>query len=235
MALPWDKIFSGAVTLGSALLGTSAANNAAKSATKASQTAQQGVAAATAQAQDELRRQFDVTRADMAPWRESGRNALALLTKLNTPGAMTPGEVEAQIRGLPGFDFQERELQKQIDRRQAATGQRFSGRGMKEAVRWMNDGLYQPTYRNWMRDLETLAGYGRQGDRDIATMGDSTATRIATLGTNAAGTIGNAGINAADAAAQAQLARSGIWSNALQTLASDIAPNPFMQAYLGVR
>ena len=235
MALPWDKIISGGITLGSALLGTSATSSAAKTAAKASQQAQQGVAASTAAAQDEIRRQFDLTRADMAPWRESGRNALAMLTKLNTPGAMAPGEVEGYLRALPGFDFQERELQKQVDRRQAATGNRFSGRGYKEAVRWMNDALYQPTYRNWMQDLGTLAGYGRDGDRTVATLGDNAAARIGTLGTNAATAIGNAGINAADAAGQGRLAQNAIWSNALQTLASDLGPNPYMKAYLGVR
>jgi TolA-binding protein len=233
MALPWDKIIGGAVTLGSALLGTKAANTAAKTTQQAAATAAQGVQAASGAAQDEIRRQFETTRGDMAPWRAAGTNALALLTRLNTPGGMAPGEVEGQLRGLPGFAFQEQELQKQIDRRHAGSGNRFSGRGMKEATRWMNDALYQPTYRNWMSDLETLAGYGRDGNQTIASMGGNAASSIGTIGTNAAGAIGSAGITAADAAAQAGLAKSGIWNNALQTLASDLMPNPYMKAYYG--
>lgn len=211
MALPWDKIIGGAITLGSALLGTKAASKAAK-------TTQQ----ATQQAASTVQTQLDQSRADLEPWRKAGVNALGILTKLNTPGAMSPQEIEAQLRATPGFGFREQELQKQIDRRHAATGNRFSGRGMKEAIRWMDGNLYGPAYNQWTNDLAMLAGYGREGTNQLNS-----------LGANAAGSIGNAAIAGGDAAAQAGLAKAGIWNNALQTLASDLAPNPFMKAYLG--
>lgn len=211
MALPWDKIIGGAVTLGSALLGSQAASKAAK-------TTQQ----ATQQAANTVQTQLNQSRADLEPWRKAGVNALGILTKLNTPGAMSPQEVEAQLRATPGFGFREQELQKQIDRRHAATGNRFSGRGMKEAMRWMDGNLYGPAYNQWTNDLAMLAGYGRDGT-----------AQANVLGANAASGINQARLKAADYAAEMAVGQRGVWNNALQTLAKDLAPNPFMKAYLG--
>lgn len=211
MAFPWEKALSVGATLVGTLLGSKAASSAQKQTQQAAQQATQRIDQQAAQ-----------TRTDLEPWRKAGTNALAQLTKLTTPGAMPPAAVEAQLRATPGFAFREAELQKAIDRRHAATGNRFSGRGMKEMTRWMDSNLYEPAYRQWTNDLMTLAGYGREGNQ-----------MMSSIGANAAAQGGNAIMTAGDAAAQAAIAKNALYNNAFQSITDTLAPNPFLQRYLG--
>lgn len=187
-----------------------------KAASKAADRASAGVAQASAL----QRQQFEQTRADLEPWRKAGVNALRWLTDLSTPGALPGDTVGSYLTGLPGYRFAEGELQKAIDRRHAATGNRMSGRGYKEMTRWMNENLVQPSYRNWLSELATLAGYGREGNR-----------LVASLGANTAANLGNLNLQGANIGAEAAAAPYLLWNNALQNVSSAIAPNAQQRAY----
>lgn len=231
MAIPWGDIFKIGAPIAGAVIGGISASNASKAQTKAIQAATQQTSQAGADAAAEIRRQYDTSRADLEPWRREGANALALLTKLQTPGAMAPGEVESYLRSLPGFTFQESELQKNIDRRNAATGNRLSGRGLKEMTRWMQDNLYGPAYRGWTNDLQTLAGYGQNGSQLTANLGANAASNAANIRTGTASGISNLGLEGGQVAGMNNLTQGVLLANALKGIQNNYAPESPIEAY----
>src|SRR4051794_34847309 len=68
-------VIAGGATIGSALLGSSAAKKAAKAQTKATDA---GIG--------EISRQFDLNRADLAPWRDAGGKAIGQGFAMLQPG-----------------------------------------------------------------------------------------------------------------------------------------------------
>ena len=73
----------------------------------------------------EQRRQFDLTREDLAPWREQGGNALARLGRAST------GDM-ADFNVSPDYNFRRRtEGERDIGNSFAARGGAFSGNAMK--------------------------------------------------------------------------------------------------------
>jgi len=227
----WETALKVGVPLVTTLLGVKATKDATKANTRATQQAAQTVATATGQGQAEIKAALERNRADLEPWRQAGVNALGWLTRLNTPGAVDPAAVEGHVRGLPGFQFQERELQKAIDRRHAASGNRWSGRGLKEMTRWMGDNLYAPTYQNWLGQLQTLAGYGREGNTLMANLGANTAQGVANLGASAGNNLANLTARGGQIGGEGALATGAHWAQGLNSLSQAFAPEDPISAY----
>lgn len=194
--------FGDLLNLGGSVLQYKMLTDSAKKATKQNQAGMDRASAAISDA-------VGTYRADMEPWRKAGVNALGWLEKLNTPGAVDPAEVSAYVKGLPGYGFAEEELQRGIDARLAARGDRFSGRGMKDATRWKNEYLMQPAFSNWMGQLGKLAGFGpdASGQTGRATM----------QGAGAMGDLyGRMGSNASDRTGANALANQALSSNIMR-------------------
>lgn len=149
------------------LFGKHSGNRAARAQEQAAQ-------AATA----EERRQFDITRADLAPWMTSGRNAL---TRLNNPAA--------SFTASPDYNFVRSEGQRDIGNSFAARGGAFGGNALRTLTQY-NQNLASGQFGNWWNRQAGLAGVGQQ-----------TATNLGQLGQQTAGSIGNALIGAGDARA----------------------------------
>lgn len=178
----------------------------------------------------ENRRQFDLTRADYAPYRETGVNALKqLATDIN--GAPTAAEVMAQ----PGYQFGLKQGQQALDRKVASMGGRVSGAAIKSATRYATDYAttgYGAEYQRRQDRLNRLAA--------LAGIGQTATTGSAQAGQAAANNIGSALSSQGDASAAARLAQGNIWGNAGNQIAalygrSQSAPqaNPYPYDYRG--
>ena len=170
--MPW---IIGAAVVGSALLGnqaSGAASDAQVEAGKESNATQLAM--------------FNQNRADMAPWREGGVNALNKLTgqvdTLNRPFT------NADFVQDPGYQFRLAEGEKAINRGAAARGQFNSGGTLKALQRYGQDyasGEFSNAYNRYNADrtnifnrLAAISGIGQTATNQIGQQGASVASSI---------------------------------------------------------
>lgn len=158
-------------SIGGSLGNAIAGNEAAKDASRAQ------VRSANA-AIDEQRRQFDLTRQDMMPWMDAGRNALG---RLEDP--------TASFTASPDYEFRRGEGTRGIQQTAAARGGAFSGNALRALAEY-NSNLASGEFGNWWNRQAGLAGVGQ-----------ATASNLGHLGANTAGNVGNALMAAGDARA----------------------------------
>ena len=183
----------------SAVIGASASRSASKT-----------QAAAASQAADIPQQQYEQTRADQAPYREAGYNALANLQRTagNVPGAFKFGAGDYQAD--PGYAFRLSEGQKALDRQAAARGGLISGGALKAATRFgqdMGSQEYQSAYNRALTGYNTDVArenqlYNRQAG--LAGIGQTATNLVGQAGQNYATNVGNlmTGAGAAQAAGQ---------------------------------
>lgn len=172
-----------ALTVAGGVLGNRAADRAADAQVGASN-------AAVA----EQRRQFDLFRADLAPFREQGVNAL------NQFAAENLGPLEA----TPQFNFLLDQGVQARDRSAASRGKLLSGQQVK-GIEGFGQGLALQNSDNRLNRLASLAGIGQ-----------SATTNTGIAGANAANNIGNAFINAGDARASGFVGGNNAISDSIQ-------------------
>lgn len=122
---------------------------------------------ASGDAMDELRRQYDLNRADQEPWRQAGVNALGRLENFN-------------IEDDPIYQYQLDQAKKATERGAAARGFNLStnvlndlnDRAIGEAGRYYGDA--------WNRQAG-LAGVGQTAVTNMANQGTNTANNLANL------------------------------------------------------
>jgi hypothetical protein len=190
-------------TVGSSIIGSKAAGKAAD---------QQ--AESTAAAQAENARQYDLTRADYAPYRDAGTKALSTFASEND----RPLD-QSTVQMDPGYQFGLSEGQKAMDRQAAAGGGRISGAALKAAAQYGTDYAttgYSASYSranqtrtDRLNRLAALAGVGQTATNSVTAVGQ------ATTGSNNALTVA-AGNNAG----AATLAKGNIWGNTGNQLAA---------------
>ena len=176
-------IATGTAILGAAALGGLAANRASKTQANAA-----NQAAALQQ------QQFEQTRADQAPFRAAGEQALNKLIPLSdyTKFGMD------QFQQDPGYAFRLSEGQKQLDRMAAIRGGQISGSALKAASRFgqeMGSQEYQNAFNRYQTErsaqlnpLQTLAGVGQSSTNFVNTAGQNYANSAG----NAMGAAGQA-------------------------------------------
>jgi hypothetical protein len=193
---------------GSAILGAGASiiggNKAAKAQEKAS-------AASIA----EERRQYDLTRADYAPWRTAGAGAVGRLEEAY--GLKPSTQPYGGFFTSPGYEFRRDEGIKAIERSASARGLRTGP----------VDGLSGPTAKSIMRYGEGLAAseYDAYTARlaQLAGLGQSATAGTAAAGSQATSNISNALINSGNA-------RASSYANTASSINSGL--NNVMTAYL---
>ena len=189
----------------SAVIGASASRSASKT-----------QAAAAGQAADVQQQQYEQTRADQAPYREAGYNALANLQRTagNVPGAFKFGAGDYQAD--PGYAFRLSEGQKALDRQAAARGGLISGGALKAAQRYgqeMGSQEYGNAYNRALTSYNTDVArenqlYNRQAG--LAGIGQTATNLVGQAGQNYATNVGNlmTGAGAAQAAGQVGMANA---------------------------
>lgn len=165
---------------------------------------------ATNSATAEQRRQYDQTRADYAPYRETGTRALGQLEKdINAP------VTSADVMSDPGYQFGMEQGRRALSQRIAAGGGRVSGAALKAAARFGTDYSgtgYGAAYQRRQDRLNRLAA--------LAGIGQTSTAGSAAAGANSANAISNLISSQGDAQAASQVARGSIWGNTANQFAA---------------
>lgn len=160
-----DPISAG-IMVGGSVIGGLLGKGGAKKAAKAQ-------AKADALAIAEQRRQFDLARSDLAPWREQGVNALGRLGRAST-GDMT------DFTAAPDYEFRRTEGQRGLGNSFAARGGAFSGNAMR-ALDEFNQNLASGEYGNWWNRQAGLAGVGQSATNAGIAAGANSADNISNI------------------------------------------------------
>jgi hypothetical protein len=175
-----------------------------------SQSASQGAgqqAGATTYAADLANQQYNQTRADQAPYREAGVNALGVLQRTagNVPAAFS--FTNQDMYADPGYGFRFSEGQRALDQSAAARGGLISGNALKAATKYgqdMGSQEYQNAYNR------ALTGYGTDVAREnqlynrqaaLAGIGQKATNFTNVAGAQNAANVGNLCISGAAATA----------------------------------
>ena len=185
-------IATGTAILGAAALGGLAANRASKT-----------QASAANQATGLQQQQFEQTRADQAPFRAAGEQALNKLIPLSdyTKFGMD------QFQQDPGYAFRLSEGQKQLDRMAAVRGGQISGGALKAATRFGQD-MGSQEYQNAFNRYQTERSAQLNPLQTLAGLGQSSTNFVNTAGQNYANNAGNAMGAAAQAAASGYMGQA---------------------------
>lgn len=143
------------------IFGGGAAKKAAKSQVKM---AQMGI--------DEMRRQFDLSRTDLAPWREAGGAAINAGAAMLQPGY--------DHTTSPGYQFRFGEGQRAVESGAAAKGMLMSGGTLKDLTRF-GQGVAADDFNDQFNRQMAIAGGGQQAATSGAQMGQQTASGISDL------------------------------------------------------
>jgi hypothetical protein len=183
-----------AVAAGGALLSSQASQNAAST-----------QADAANNASNQQMNMYNLSRQDVQPWLESGRNALGQLN--SQMPQLTRSFSAADFQNDPGYQFNLQEGQKAIERSAAARGMLNSTSTMKDLSKYsqgMASQDYQNAYNRFNTDqsntfnrLASLAGVGQTAASQNASGANSTGAAIgqniqAAGNASAAGTVGSA-------------------------------------------
>lgn len=191
-------------TVGGAVAQASAGSKAAKAQRQGAQMAADASERSTQLQVEEQRRQYDQTRADYAPYRETGYKALDTLAGLYGVGG-TKIDPTAALEATPGYQFQLSEGLRAIDRGNSARGILNSGGADKARMRYAS-GLAASNYDNYANRLAALAGVGQSATGSTAAAGQNAANAIT-------GAYGTNGANQANAATAAGNARASSYAN----------------------
>lgn len=184
-----------------AAIGAAGALGAAKMSSDASKKAMNAQTAGANAGIDEQRRQFDTFQQNINPYLESGQNALAGLTALNSGDYsgfnQSPDYLWAQQQGLQG-----------LDRSAAARGS-------------VNSGGHQADLLNYSQGLasQQLGNY-RNALAGMANMGQSAAVGAGSMGQQNANALGQLFAGQGQAQATGAFNQANAWGNALAGLSS---------------
>lgn len=193
-----------------AVIGAAGAVVGGAMASKGAKDAAGSQSAATADAIAEQRRQYDLTRADFAPYRAAGAQALGQLqTDINAP------TTAADVMSDPGYQFGLDQGRRALSQRIAAGGGRVSGAALKAATRFGTDygsTGYGAAYQRKQDRLNRLAA--------LAGIGQTSTGASAHAGANSSNAISGLISSQGDATAAGQAARGSIWANTTNQLAA---------------
>lgn len=227
-------ISTGAAILGGAIGGGLLASRGAKKAGQAQERA-------ASQATEEERRQFELNRADMEPWRSGGSEAINRLRDLMNWGRGGPdtlGErqfTEADFWADPvtrlGHEAGLREGMTSLNRMFGAGGMSKSGAAAKALTRFATDytggkanEAYNRFHANADRIFNRLSG--------MAGTGQTAATNTAAMGNASTGRIGDLITGAGNARGSAAIARGNAMAGGLSTVGNWFTQNQMLDKIL---
>jgi len=168
--MSWVAVGAAAVTVVGGYMSNKSANGAAKDAANAQGQMSQA-------AIDEQRRQFDLSRADQAPWLAAGTDALG------KQGAFLNGDWSGFMNS-PDYKYALSQGLDTIDHRAAANGGLFGGGNTRDAMRF-GSGLATQNADNYWSKLSGLSGTGQNSAQNLGALGANMATNIGNQYNNA--------------------------------------------------
>lgn len=204
MGLAAGAAIGAVASIGSAVIGSSAAKSAANT-----------QADAARYAADMQHAQYEETRSDLAPWRTAGADALGSLTgKLSDLTARPTG-----FQQDPGYNFARSEGLRAVDSGAASHGGLMSGGTIKDEMRFAT-GLADQQYGSWWAREMALKDATYNKLSGVATMGQNAATQTGQMGQTAAANAGNYVTQGANASAAGTIGSANAINGGLNNLAS---------------
>ena len=197
--LPW---MIAAATIGSSLIGSSAAKKAAST-----------QADAANRAADLQMQQFERQVELQEPWRQAGITALNKLTPLATE--YTPFGMD-QFQQDPGYAFRMQEGMKALERSAAARGGLLSG-GMLKGAQQYGQGLASQEYMNAFNRYQAERNARLNPLQSLAGVGQTATNQLGQAGQTMAGNVGQALGAAAQARASGYVGGANALSQGLGT------------------
>lgn len=194
--------------------------------------------AATQAAIDESRRQFDITRSDMEPWRLAGTDSINQLRTALAPGAefnrsYTWGDIEGDPIFARTYQTGLAEGTNALRRQLSAAGQRNSGAALKALTRFASD-YTNKTGTDALNRWRT--GIGDRFNRlsGVAGTGQQTVGELGRIGSNYATNYGNLITSAGNARGASEIARGNAWGGALTNAFNTWQQNRLMDRLLPI-
>lgn len=126
----------------------------------------------------ESRRQYDQSRADMAPWMSVGGSAIQKLGGLYGLNGGTPSDQPyGGFFESPDYQFRLDEGKKALERSASATGMLGSGAALKAANNYVQN-TASSEYGNWYNRLAGLAGQGQTAANTTVAAGQNNSNNI---------------------------------------------------------
>jgi hypothetical protein len=153
---------------------------------------------------------YETTRADYAPWRAAGENALNKLTGLLNSGQLT-SRFSGKLDNEPGYQFALKEGQRAIDNSASARGG-IGGAALKAGARFAEDNankFYNDAFNRYQ--TENMNTYNMLGG--VAGVGERANAANAAAGANYANQAGNNIIGNGNAQAAARVGIGNIYGN----------------------
>jgi hypothetical protein len=148
---------------------------------KAARGAAEAQQAASAEAIAEQRRQFDVSQAQAAPFREAGLGALTQQQALlGLSGQEAQQQAFQQFQESPGQAFLRERGEQALLRSSAAIGG-LGGGQVKSALQQQGIGFAQQDLQNQLARLGGAAGQGQAVTQNVAQLGAGTAANVGNL------------------------------------------------------
>lgn len=154
-------------TVGSAAVASNASKKAAKAQAQAAESAN-----------DLQWRMYEQSRADQAPWRDAGQNALTqLMQRVGQGGDLSRSFTMGDFQADPGYQFRLSEGMKGLENSAAARGGLLSGAALKAASQYNQNfasgefnnafNRFNANQTNQFNRLASLAGVGQQAATQI--------------------------------------------------------------------
>ncbi|MDJ0391374.1 hypothetical protein QMO56_25020 [Roseomonas sp. E05] len=132
-------------------------------------------------ASDTQLQQYYQNREDLAPWRETGGNALAQIANLSgANGTDAMQNALGSFQASPGYEFRVAEGQRGIENTAAARGLLLSGSALK-GIEDYRQNAASDEYSNYYNRLASLAGIGQTATNTTAQLGSTTANSLANI------------------------------------------------------
>jgi hypothetical protein len=184
--------------------------------------------------------QYNTTRNDLAPWRDSGvkaNNALVSAMGLGPNdgsagyGSLTKQFTGADLQNEPGYQFGLTQGQNAIDSKAAAGGSYFSGNALKAAARYGNDYAGTKYGEAFARDQSTKGQqYGFLSG--MSTQGQNAANMTGQFGAASTGAIAGNTTALGNAQGAAQIAQGNALSNGLTSVSNAYSQDNMLQQIL---
>lgn len=207
-------------------VGIAAANALGDGSSSAASEAANAQIASANRAAELQKQEYEQTRADLGPWRDTGGKAINYLGGiLNIPG-MTPVDPTNALRATPGYNFAMNQGVDARERSAAARGGLLSTPEQKSLTTF-GQGLADQTYQNYLNNLFNVSGSGLNA-----------ASMTGTAGMNYANQAGSDYMAAGQAQAQGVLNAYNAQQSGYNQLGSSLGgaagylSSPTMQNYL---
>ena len=206
--MPIGATIAGVASVGSALIGSSAAKDAASAQAAAQTNALNAQNANFNSALDFQKSAFGTAKDALNPYVQSGASVLPTLQKLLTPG-QSQTDVLSQ---LPGFQFQSQYGTMATTNALAARGLGGSGGALTRGISDYNQGLAGTSFQSLVNALQAYGNMGTSAGGALASAAGTAGANVGNLTANTNNTIGTTQTNIGNANAAGILGSS----NALQ-------------------